>query len=127
MGHICSYIKVGITGGCAAFMLALSTALRSLMLILASAAFGSLMFAGALSGKHRILLTTHYVNNRCAHDDFPRLVYEGVVGGGMISLSGFMNGTFGACNPRGSKFRQIRNHRIAVVAKPRKTLPQSFA
>ena len=63
MGHICSYIKVGITGGCAAFMLALSTALRSLMLILASAAFGSLMFAGALSGKHRILLTTHYVNN----------------------------------------------------------------
>ena len=45
-----NYIKVGITGGCAAIMLLLSTALRSMMLIIAGAAFGSLMFAGALSG-----------------------------------------------------------------------------
>ena len=44
------------------------------MMVLASAAFGSLMFAGAISG---------------------------VIGGGMISLGGFMNGTFGACNARG--------------------------
>jgi hypothetical protein len=67
--QLVNYIKVAITGGCAAVMLVLSTALRSVMLTLAAAAFGSLMFAGGLSG---------------------------IVGGGMISLSGFMNGTFGA-------------------------------
>ena len=68
----------------------MSALFRNVMLVLASAAFGSLMTAGAVSG---------------------------IVGGGMISLSGFMNGTFGACNPRGMYVQMLMGGVFSTVVR----------
>ena len=48
--QLVNYIKLGITGACAAVMLFFAAVLQSVIMILAGAAFGSLIFAGAVSG-----------------------------------------------------------------------------
>ena len=75
-----NYIKLGITGACAAATVTAAAALREIMMILAGSIFGSFMFVGAISM---------------------------LVGGGQISLGGVMNGTFGVCDERGYYVQMI--------------------